>query len=241
MSETATPVKEPGADEPPGTAAHRVPGLPRLGLSDRFAALPMWARVPVVLLVVAFAFYLPFLNILPFAYIRTDLTSGGSDWGGVLFLIVIYMIVAVGLNVVIGLAGLLDLGYIGFYAIGAYSVALFGSPSSPVTEMIADKFGLAEGWAVPFVACVPIALAFALASGVLLGAPTLRLRGDYLAIVTMGFGEIIRILSRNVDQRHQRVGRHHRRAPAARAERELLLQHRDRATGTGWRCRCCSC
>jgi branched-chain amino acid transport system permease protein len=199
MSESTTPVKEPGTEErAEESRASGFLGLPRLGLSDRFAALPMWARVPIVLLVVAFAFYLPFLNILPFAYIRTDLTSGGSDWGGVLFLIVIYMIVAVGLNVVIGLAGLLDLGYIGFYAIGAYSVALFGSPSSPVTEMIADKFGLAEGWAVPFVACVPIALAFALASGVLLGAPTLRLRGDYLAIVTMGFGEIIRILSRNV-------------------------------------------
>lgn len=173
-------------------------GLPSLGIAERFNALPVWAKLPVVLLLVSFAFYLPFLNILPFAYVRTDLTSGGSDWGGVLFLVVIYMIVAVGLNVVIGLAGLLDLGYIGFYALGAYSVALFGSPSSPVTEMIASKFGLSEGWAVPFAACVPIALAVALASGVVLGAPTLRLRGDYLAIVTMGFGEIIRILSRNV-------------------------------------------
>ncbi|KRF34483.1 branched-chain amino acid ABC transporter permease [Nocardioides sp. Soil805] len=167
-------------------------------MADRYSKAPLWVRMPIVLIGISFAFYLPFLNILPFAYIRTDLTSGGSDWGGVLFLIVIYMIVAIGLNVVIGLAGLLDLGYIGFYAIGAYSVALFGSPSSPVTEMIADKFGLSEGWAVPFVACVPIAIALALASGVLLGAPTLRLRGDYLAIVTMGFGEIIRILSRNV-------------------------------------------
>ena len=82
-----------------------------------------------MLLVIAFAFYLPFLNILPFAYIRTDLTSSGSDWASVLFLVVVYMIVAVGLNVVIGFAGLLDLGYVGFYALGAYSVALFGSPS----------------------------------------------------------------------------------------------------------------
>ena len=84
-----------------------------------------------MLLVVAFAFYLPYLNILPFAYIRTDLTSSGSDWASVLFLIVVYMIVAVGLNVVIGLAGLLDLGYVGFYALGAYSIALFGSTNSP--------------------------------------------------------------------------------------------------------------
>ena len=173
-------------------------GLPTLGLAARFAALPFWARLPIGLLLLSFAFYLPYLNILPFAYVRTDLTSGGSDWAGVLFLMVVYMIVAVGLNVVIGLAGLLDLGYIGFYALGAYSVAIFGSPSSPVTLAIAEKFDLSQGWAVPFVACIPIALGIALASGVILGAPTLRLRGDYLAIVTMGFGEIIRILSRNV-------------------------------------------
>jgi branched-chain amino acid transport system permease protein len=173
-------------------------GLPSLRIGERFSNLPLWGRVPIILLLVSFAFYLPYLNVLPFAYVRTDLTSGGSDWGGVLFLIVIYMIVAIGLNIVIGLAGLLDLGYIGFYALGAYSVAIFGSPSSPVTQAIAERFGLPEGWAVPFVACVPIALGIALAAGVLLGAPTLRLRGDYLAIVTMGFGEIIRILSRNV-------------------------------------------
>ena len=89
--------------------------------------------------VVVFLVYLPFLELLPFAYIRTDLTDGGTDWASVLFIIAVYMIVAVGLNVVIGLAGLLDLGYVGFYAIGAYSVALFGSPSSPVTKWIAEQ------------------------------------------------------------------------------------------------------
>jgi branched-chain amino acid transport system permease protein len=100
---------------------------------------------------------------------------------------------------VIGLAGLLDLGYVGFYALGAYSVALFGSTSSPVVEAIQSRFGLSEEWAVPFAICVPIAMAMALIAGVILGAPTLRLRGDYLAIVTMGFGEIIRICARNLD------------------------------------------
>jgi branched-chain amino acid transport system permease protein len=109
------------------------------------------------------------------------------------------MIVAVGLNVVIGFAGLLDLGYVGFYALGAYSIALFGSPSSPVVEAIQDRFGLPDTWAVPFVMCIPIAIAMALIAGVTLGAPTLRLRGDYLAIVTLGFGEIIRITARNLD------------------------------------------
>ena len=168
-------------------------------LGDRWASAPGWVRGIGLLLVVAFAFYLPFLNILPFAYIRTDLTATGSDWASVLFLVVVYMIVAVGLNVVIGLAGLLDLGYVGFYALGAYSVALFGSTSSPVVESLQSKFGLSEEWAVPFAICIPLALALSLTAGVILGAPTLRLRGDYLAIVTMGFGEIIRITARNLD------------------------------------------
>ncbi|MDR7254574.1 branched-chain amino acid transport system permease protein [Nocardioides sp. BE266] len=168
-------------------------------LRDRLDGVPTWARALGMLLVVAFAFYLPYLNILPFAYIRTDLSATGTDWASVLFLVVVYMIVAVGLNVVIGLAGLLDLGYVGFYALGAYSVALFGSTSSPVVEAIQSKFGLSEEWAVPFAICVPIAIAMALIAGVILGAPTLRLRGDYLAIVTMGFGEIIRICARNLD------------------------------------------
>jgi branched-chain amino acid transport system permease protein len=171
----------------------------RLDVGGRFDRAPKWVRWALGLLVIAFAFYLPFLNILPFAYIRTDLTSSGSDWASVLFLIVVYMIVAVGLNVVIGLAGLLDLGYVGFYALGAYSIALFGSPSSPVVEALQTRFGLSEEWAVPFAFCIPIAITMSLIAGVILGAPTLRLRGDYLAIVTLGFGEIIRITARNLD------------------------------------------
>ena len=171
----------------------------RLQLGDRWNHAPKAVRWAVMLLVVAFAFYLPYLNILPFAYIRTDLTSSGSDWSSVLFLIVVYMIVAVGLNVVIGLAGLLDLGYVGFYALGAYSIALFGSTNSPVVEAMQNRFGLSEEWAVPFAACIPIAILMSLIAGVFLGAPTLRLRGDYLAIVTLGFGEIIRITARNLD------------------------------------------
>ncbi|WP_323879304.1 high-affinity branched-chain amino acid ABC transporter permease LivM [Aeromonas hydrophila] len=96
-------------------------------------------------------------------------------------LALIYIMLGLGLNVVVGLAGLLDLGYVGFYAVGAYSYALLNS-----------YFGLS------FWECLPIAGLTAATFGFLLGFPVLRLRGDYLAIVTLGFGEIIRILLNNM-------------------------------------------
>ena len=97
----------------------------------------------------------------------------------------IYVLLALGLNVVVGYAGLLDLGYVAFYAIGAYFYALLASPQL--------------GLHVPFWIVLPLAPLLAALFGVLLGAPTLRLRGDYLAIVTLGFGEVIRILLNNLD------------------------------------------
>jgi len=98
-----------------------------------------------------------------------------------------YVLLAVGLNVVVGFAGLLDLGYIAFYAVGAYTAAYFtGSlPAQP-------PFHVNPFWAYP------LAIAFAMLSGVILGMPTLRLRGDYLAIVTLGFGLIIEIVANNL-------------------------------------------
>ena len=100
----------------------------------------------------------------------------------------VYVLLAVGLNVVIGWAGLLDLGFIAFYAIGSYTTAyLTGSlPVQPPSWL-----HLSPLWAIPF------AIAICLLAGVLLGTPTLRLRGDYLAIVTLGFGEIIRLIAVN--------------------------------------------
>ena len=102
--------------------------------------------------------------------------------------ILIFATVALGLNVVVGLAGLLDLGYVAFLGVGAYAAALVsGSPSS------------ALGVHFPFWAAVLTGAAASLVFGVLIGAPTLRLRGDYLAIVTLGFGEIFRITMHNLD------------------------------------------
>ena len=109
----------------------------------------------------------------------------GRSWVRVIDFTLLYIILAVGLNIVVGYAGLLDLGYIAFYAVGAYCYALLASP----------QFGLH----LPFWAILPIGAAAAGLFGILLGAPTLRLRGDYLAIVTLGFGEIVRIFLNNLN------------------------------------------
>ncbi|MEX3640378.1 ABC transporter ATP-binding protein, partial [Paraburkholderia sp. BR14427] len=118
--------------------------------------------------------------------------AGGNYWVRVLDFAMLYVMLALGLNVVVGFAGLLDLGYIAFYAIGAYTAALLSSPHlSTQFEWIAAL--APHGLNVPIWIIVPIAMALAAMFGILLGAPTLRLRGDYLAIVTLGFGEIVRI------------------------------------------------
>ncbi|MEU7902467.1 ABC transporter permease subunit [Actinoplanes sp. NPDC049118] len=166
-------------------------------VGSRFRGLPKWQRVAGFAAFVVFLYYLPLLGIPGLTWLRTDSIDGGNNWAGVLFTCAIYVLIAIGLNVVIGLAGLLDLGYVGFFAIGAYSVALFGSRQSPVVQALQEKYDLPPEWAVAWAVCIPIALALAMISGVILGWPTLRLRGDYLAIVTLGFGEIIRIVVRN--------------------------------------------
>src|SRR5512135_1705664 len=118
--------------------------------------------------------------VLPFA-----VTQIGTAWVRVTNLALLYIMLALGLNIVVGFAGLLDLGYIAFYGVGAYTYALLASP----------QFGLH----LPFWVILPIGAAIAALFGVLLGAPTLKLRGDYLAIVTLGFGEIIRIFLNNLN------------------------------------------
>src|SRR6478735_10857496 len=135
---------------------------------------PAVATAGVVLIAVALA-------VLPFA-----LVGIGTAWVRITNTAILYVFLALGLNIVVGFAGLLDLGYIAFYAVGAYVYALLAGP----------HFGL--HW--PWWAILPIGAAVACLFGILLGTPTLKLRGDYLAIVTLGFGEIIRIFLNNLSQ-----------------------------------------
>jgi branched-chain amino acid transport system permease protein len=133
------------------------------------------------------------LAVLPFV-----VGSQGNAWVRILDFALLYVMLALGLNIVVGYAGLLDLGYVAFYAVGAYMYALLASPHlSENFEFIARTFpdGLHNSiWLI-----VPLGAGIAALFGVLLGAPTLRLRGDYLAIVTLGFGEIVRIFMNNLN------------------------------------------
>jgi len=131
-------------------------------------APPEWTRFGIGWAMALFALALPFL---PFA--DRNLVDKAT-------MVLIYIMLGWGLNIVVGLAGLLDLGFVAFYAVGAYSYAL-----------LSLTFGLS------FWVCLPLAGLFAAAFGLALGFPVLRLRGDYLAIVTLGFGEIIRIVLQN--------------------------------------------
>ena len=145
------------------------PGLPKVPTkATNFLTLPSTQRWIILGLVVV-ALIWPFYG-----------SRGAVD---IATLILIYVMLGLGLNIVVGLAGLLDLGYVGFYAVGAYTYAL-----------LAHYFGLS------FWVCLPLAGLMAATFGFLLGFPVLRLRGDYLAIVTLGFGEIIRLFLRNLTE-----------------------------------------
>lgn len=122
----------------------------------------------------------------------------GNAWVRIADMALLYVLLALGLNIVVGYAGLLDLGYVAFFAIGAYMYGLMASPHLTESfEWFAAMFP--DGVHAPIWLVIPVAAGLAAVFGVLLGAPTLRLRGDYLAIVTLGFGEIIRVFLNNLD------------------------------------------
>ncbi|WP_117214308.1 branched-chain amino acid ABC transporter permease [Allorhizocola rhizosphaerae] len=155
------------------------------------------ARIGLIVVFVAFLYVLPnreFYEYLNIPGVWIPLYTTGNDMAFVLFTCTWTILLALGLNVVVGYAGLLDLGFFGFFAVGAYTVALMTSPES---KLITEYNWFESPY--PWLVTVPIAIALALLSGVLLGWPSLRVRGDYLAIVTLGFAEVIRIIAKNQD------------------------------------------
>jgi branched-chain amino acid transport system permease protein len=158
------------------------------GLRTRWAQMSRLQQWGVLAVVVAFFYLLPVLNP---PIISTE--SGGNDFPLACFEMARWALVAVGLNIVVGYAGLLDLGYVAFFAVGCYVAAMLTSPDSPFYK-------------IPYLWTLPIAIFVAMICGIALGIPTLRLRGDYLAIVTLGFGEIIRILATIIPAMKGQVG-----------------------------------
>jgi branched-chain amino acid transport system permease protein len=145
------------------------------------ARLPRWPKAALAAL--ALGVMMPAIGSLNGYYLEVATQVG------------IFVALALGLNIVVGLAGLLDLGYVAFFAVGAYLWAIFGSPQA--NKIFGGGFPLAPGW---FFAFLLAGLLVAALTGVFLGLPVLRLRGDYLAIVTLGFGEVIRVLANNLDK-----------------------------------------
>ena len=153
---------------------------------------PQWANEPRKVWI-ATALIAAVLAVLPFV-----VGQGGNAWVRIIDFALLYIMLALGLNIVVGYAGLLDLGYIAFYAVGAYMYALLASPHlGDNFEWIKQMFP--NGLHSPLWLVIPLGAGLAALFGVMLGAPTLRLRGDYLAIVTLGFGEIVRIFMQNLN------------------------------------------
>ena len=157
----------------------------------------------------SFALLAVVLMVFPFVA-----ANFGNSWVRIIDFALLYIMLALGLNIVVGFAGLLDLGYIAFYATGAYLAAIFGSQQfAVILESFIDNYPAVGNFLVAVCGpeitkngihlsvwvIVPFAAVIAGAAGALLGAPTLKLRGDYLAIVTLGFGEIVRIFMNNMN------------------------------------------
>jgi branched-chain amino acid transport system permease protein len=147
-----------------------------------FHSLSKWQRWSFWALVIVALYTAP--NWIEIPVLGSLIDTPGTKFATVLNdQVIIFVLVALGLNVVVGLAGLLDLGYVGFYAVGAYVMAILTSQHATL----------------PWLVALPIAVLVSMIFGVILGTPTLRLRGDYLAIVTLGFGEIIRLSAKNLE------------------------------------------
>jgi branched-chain amino acid transport system permease protein len=162
-------------------------------MRSRYWSLPRLARWGITLAFVIVMVALP--------YLMPSLTGRSNYYVAILFKVGLAALLAVGLNVVVGFAGLLDLGYVAFFAIGAYTYAIMsGSVKFTLaqSEGVPNSIDLLPRFHLYYWLIFLVAIAMCLTAGVLLGAPTLRLRGDYLAIVTLGFGEIVRLVANNL-------------------------------------------
>ena len=182
-------------------------------IGDSIAAIPgnyraAYRRKPrqtiIVTVVVVLGLIYPILNQNFLAGFSRNVFPLPLPDDTVVTFMMIFAIMAVGLNIVAGFAGLLDLGYVAFYAIGAYVAAFLASPHLAAFGLNIEFLSLhgpgQSGIHLPFWIVVPIAIIIVATFGALLGAPTLRLRGDYLAIVTLGFGEIVPLVFKNLSQ-----------------------------------------
>jgi len=147
-----------------------------------FARMPRWLKMSLTL--GTLGVLMPVLGTINAYYMEIAIQVG------------IFVALALGLNIVVGLAGLLDLGYVAFFAVGAYSWAIFGSPQANLI-FGGDFFPLSPWW---FFVFLFVGVGVTAGAGILLGLPVLRLHGDYLALVTLGFGEVIRVLANNLDK-----------------------------------------
>ncbi|TWE12616.1 branched-chain amino acid ABC transporter permease [Rudaeicoccus suwonensis] len=182
------------------------------GVQEKWNGLERWQQWLVLAVVAIIVFFLPVIN----PPIIT--TEPGTDFPLACFDMARFALAALGLSVVVGQAGLLDLGYVGFFAVGSYVAALWTSTDSTMVH-------------IPYLWTLPLAMVVTVVFGVLLGIPTLRLRGDYLAIVTLGFGEIIRLLASIVPALRGNVGFQNIGAPPGTHDGKQIF---DNSNGTPW-------
>jgi branched-chain amino acid transport system permease protein len=167
------------------------------GLAAQAAFLLFAGSVFIIYLLKLPNWYKGLIGLLVLGILMPTLGSFNQYYLEIATQVCIFSALALGLNIVVGFAGLLDLGYVAFYLVGAYLWAIFASPQAQKIFGATAPFPLAAEWFFPFLL---LAVCVAAMVGIMLGLPVLRVRGDYLAVVTLGFGELIRVLANNLDK-----------------------------------------
>ncbi len=160
----------------------------RAQLNEWREGMPSWSSRALALVLIAIGILLPLFFTQSSAFVDATIKA------------IAYAVMALGLNIVVGFAGLLDLGYVAFYALGAYSLGWFGSAfffKAKVHVLVAPEISHDIGIHLNFIIILALAAVICAVAGIIIGLPTLRLRGDYIAIVTLAFGEIIAVFAVN--------------------------------------------